>query len=79
MQHRFILSRAMCFVLLAMALLYAPAGATTNPKLVWKTISTEHFDIHYHEGAEWTAQQTAKIAEEIYGPITRAYHYEPKR
>ncbi|HET6349323.1 MAG TPA: hypothetical protein VFH88_09605, partial [Candidatus Krumholzibacteria bacterium] len=57
----------------------APAGATTNPRLEWKTISTEHFDIHFHEGEEWTGEQAAKIAEEIYGPITAVYHYEPKR
>lgn len=79
MLRRLILCRATCFALLAVVLLYAPAGATTNPRLVWKTISTEHFDVHFHEGSEWTAEQTARIAEEIYGPLTAVYHYEPKR
>jgi Tol biopolymer transport system component len=80
MQPRSILCRATCIlVLAAVALLHAAAGATTNPRLKWKTISTEHFDVHFHEGEEWTAEQSAKIAEEIYGPITGVYHYEPKR
>ncbi len=48
-----------------------------HPELVWRTIETEHFFVHYHEGAERTAQLTAKIAEEIYGPITSLYNHEP--
>ncbi|HEX6789764.1 MAG TPA: hypothetical protein VF247_00510, partial [Candidatus Krumholzibacteria bacterium] len=79
MQLNHLLCRAMCVSLVAVAVLWSGAGATTNPRLQWKTISTEHFDVHYHDGAEWTAQQTARIAEEIYGPITSVYHYEPKR
>ncbi len=65
--------------LVAIVVLYTGAGATTNPRLVWKTISTEHFDVHFHEGAEWTGEQVAQIAEEIYGPVTSVYNYEPKR
>jgi hypothetical protein len=65
--------------LLGLAVLHTGAAATTNPRLKWKTISTEHFDVHFHEGAEWTAEQVAQIAEEIYGPVTSVYHYQPKR
>ncbi|MCE1164804.1 MAG: biopolymer transporter Tol, partial [Bacteroidetes bacterium] len=32
----------------------------------------------YHTGAERTAQTIAKIAEEVYGPITDLYDYQPK-
>lgn len=76
---RFIPRRALCIGLAVIAVFSTGAGATTNPKLKWKTISTEHFDVHFHEGEEWTAEQVAQIAEEIYGPITSVYHYEPKR
>ena len=79
MQLRHILSRAPILGLLAVAVLHTGAGATTNPRLKWKTISTEHFDVHFHEGAEWTGEQVAQIAEEIYGPVTSVYNYEPKR
>lgn len=48
-----------------------------HPELDWNTIETEHFEVHYHKGAERTASLTAKIAEEIYWPITSLYLYEP--
>lgn len=48
-----------------------------NPELEWFTIETEHFYVHYHKGTERTANATAKIAEEIYGPITKLYNYAP--
>ncbi len=48
-----------------------------HPELKWWTIETEHFFVHYHEGAERSALLTAKIAEDIYQPITSLYDYEP--
>ncbi len=48
-----------------------------HPELDWKTIETEHFLIHYHEGAERTGKVVAKIAEEIYEPITSLYNHKP--
>lgn len=49
-----------------------------NPELEWYTIETAHFYIHYHPGTERTANLVAKIAEEIYGPITTLYNYAPE-
>lgn len=53
-----------------------------RPDLEWSTIETEHFLVHYHTDAEGnggmrSAQVTARIAEEIYGPITELYDLEP--
>jgi Tol biopolymer transport system component len=48
-----------------------------HPELDWRTIETQHFLVHYHTGAERTANTIAKIAEEIYGPITSLYNYVP--
>ncbi|RPI18699.1 MAG: biopolymer transporter Tol [Ignavibacteriae bacterium] len=48
-----------------------------NPELDFYTIETEHFYIHYHKGTERTANAVAKIAEDIYGPITALYNYRP--
>lgn len=50
-----------------------------DPSLEWKTISTEHFDVHYHVGAEWTARQVADIVEEIHPHVTGLYKYDPGR
>lgn len=48
-----------------------------HPELEWYTIETEHFYVTYHTGTERTAKTVAKIAEEVYGPITSLYKYEP--
>ncbi len=48
-----------------------------HPELEWKTIETEHFFINYHEGVERTANVVARIAEDIYGPVTSLYNHEP--
>lgn len=49
-----------------------------NPELDWYTIETTHFYVHYYKGTVRTANTAAIIAEEIYGPITSLYNYEPK-
>ncbi len=48
-----------------------------HPELTWKTIETEHFRVHYHEGTVRTANLVAKIAEDVYPHITGLYGYEP--
>jgi Tol biopolymer transport system component len=49
--------------------------------LNWYTIETEHFLVHFHleedGGSSRTAQVTARIAEEIYGPVTSYWGHEP--
>jgi Tol biopolymer transport system component len=46
-------------------------------ELNWFTIETAHFYVHYHEGTERTARIAAKVAEEVYGPLTAFYGHEP--
>lgn len=56
---------------------YGDPRKYNHPELEWFTIETEHFMVHYHAGTERTASLTAKIAEDIYEPITSLYQYEP--
>ena len=49
-----------------------------HPELDWRTIETEHFLVHYHAGTERTARVVAKIAEDIYEPITTLYNHRPE-
>ncbi|MFQ6604880.1 MAG: hypothetical protein ACE5D8_04915 [Fidelibacterota bacterium] len=37
----------------------------THPELKWRTLVTEHFNVHYHEGIEDLARQGASIAEQV--------------
>ncbi len=53
-----------------------------RPTLDWYTIETEHFNVVFHadaegQGSSRTAQVVARIAEDVYGPITGLYGYEP--
>ncbi len=49
-----------------------------NPSYNWNTIKGKHIRVHFHDGAERTAKVVAKIADEIWGPITSLYQYEPE-
>ena len=47
---------------LLIAFFVAPATAQEefpHPELVWKTLETEHFLVHFHDGSERTAQEVA--------------------
>ena len=48
-----------------------------HPELEWYTIKGTHVEVHFHSGAERTAKVVAKIADEVWGPITSLYEYEP--
>ena len=48
-----------------------------HPELEWRTIETPHFYVNYHEGEERTARVVAKVAEDVYGPVTSLYKHEP--
>ncbi len=48
-----------------------------HPELNWYTIKGKHVQVHFHEGAERTARVVCKIADEVWGPITSLYGYEP--
>ncbi len=72
--------RALACVLAALAWMLAAPGtarATIDPSLEWKTIRTEHFEVHFHEGEEWTAHRAAQIAEEVRPAIVGLYDYDP--
>jgi Tol biopolymer transport system component len=78
--HLFLSNRSL--ILMSTFLFFGSmAFGQSNPhmELDWFTIETEHFNVHFHEGAERTARVVAKIAEEVYEPITSLYDYEPGR
>ena len=49
-----------------------------HPELVWKTMESDHFLVHFHNGTEWTAREVLSIAEFVYVPVTDMYDYRPK-
>lgn len=67
---------SIAFILLA-ALPLCAQEEFYHPELEWRTIETPHFYVNYHEGAERTARVVAKVAEDVYTPVTSLYHHEP--
>ncbi len=64
-----------------LALLWASAparAAVYDPALVWRTLATEHFRIHYPEGLGAEARHLADIAEQVHGPMTRVLGWTPE-
>jgi hypothetical protein len=49
-----------------------------QPGYEWLTIKGKNIYVHYHPEAERTARTVAKIADEVWGPITSLYEYEPE-
>jgi hypothetical protein len=66
-------------LLLILAVCLSPlrAAAWNQSEIEWKTLETEHFQIHFHPGEEWSARRAAAIAESVYEPITAFYDYRP--
>lgn len=56
-----------------------PVSAWNHSEIEWRTIETAHFSVHFHEEVEGSAREVARIAEEIWGPVTSLYGYEPDR
>ncbi len=74
------LVKAILFILLIIlwnnSTILAQPEDFNHPELDWYSIKTEHFEVHFHNGAERTAREIARIAEEIYNPITSLYGYK---
>lgn len=59
----------MCFVSFVYAI---------NPGLDWKTIETDHFRIHFHNGEEALAKKSARIAETVHVELSHAMNWTPE-
>jgi Tol biopolymer transport system component len=70
------------FILLLLVFLLTTNFAQYNQyeaEYEWYTIEGENVYVHFHEGAERTAKVIAKIGDEIWGPITSLYEFEPDK
>ena len=46
-----------------LVLVAAYPAAALDPRFVWETLETPHFEVHYHQGMYWYAQKAARAAE----------------
>jgi hypothetical protein len=69
-------SRVLFFVIIVSYTCFAQF-TEFHPELEWYTIKGKHCMVHFHRGAERTARVVAKIADEVIGPLTSLYDYDP--
>ena len=61
-----------------LVLLLAPLASWAGPRdLTWRTLTTDHFFIHYHQGTEVIARRTADMAEEAHRILVPIMEWEP--
>lgn len=72
------MKRIACFFFFLPFLAFGQYETPNHPELKWLTLETGHFFVHYHAGTERTARLTAKIAEDLFLPVTSLYEYRPK-
>ncbi len=61
---------------LAAALALCADAAAYDPAYRWRTIQTEHFNIHYHQGESFLAYKGARVFEEVYAILTAELQHE---
>ncbi|MCK9279036.1 MAG: biopolymer transporter Tol [Melioribacteraceae bacterium] len=66
------------FILFTFSLIVNAQFDEFHSEYNWFTIKGKHVSVHFHEGAERTAKTIAKIGDEVWGPITSLYGYEPE-
>ena len=64
-------------LVLSSSLLFSQFSLYNHPELEWRTLESDHFLVHYHNGSKRTAEATLEIAEFVYLPATEMYQYTP--
>ncbi len=54
-------------------------AASYDPDMKWRTITTEHFKIHFHQGEEALAEEFSFIVEDVYDEMTEEVGWTPRR
>ena len=54
------------------------SALTQDPTLHWRTLQSEHFEIHFHDGEESLAREVADLSEHIHRKLTRVLNWVPK-
>lgn len=76
-RHTLFIGRFFLFVLLSGCIPLPLTPPKFDPSLTWKTIETPHFSIHFHQGEERIAEESARHAEEAHTRLTQRLHWIP--
>lgn len=53
------------------------AALSHDPTLHWRTLTTEHFEIHFHDGEKKLAHNVANLAEQAHIKLTAPLNWQP--
>ena len=67
------------FLFLFSLLFHDTFAASYDPELTWRTIKTEHFRIHFHQGEEQLAEEFSQKVESIYDTMITELRWTPQR
>lgn len=72
---------AVLALLFVMCLALPRAGwtASHDPQLRWRTLQTEHFNIHFHQGIERVAEDMSDVVEDVYDTLVPEIGWTPRR
>ena len=72
-------STALALLFWLTAELTAQAQAARDPQRVWRTLRSEHFEVHYHEPLEPSARRIVTVAERAQRTLAAALGHAPSR
>ncbi|GMR20057.1 MAG: hypothetical protein BMS9Abin36_0652 [Gammaproteobacteria bacterium] len=81
LRHSHVPGRPVVILLVLLCLLLPVsswAGLSHAAHLKWKTLHSDHFKVHFHQGEEELARQAAGIAEKVHRKLSPVFHWQPK-
>ncbi len=66
-------------LLVCITALTVPAAFATDPSLNWHTLQSEHFRLHFPDGAETMARRAATLAERSHAELSPKFGWTPRR
>jgi Tol biopolymer transport system component len=54
------------------------AALSQDPSLHWQTLTTPHFEIHFHDGEEPLAREVGAISEQVHEKLSKEFNWEPR-
>jgi hypothetical protein len=53
------------------------AAVSHDSNLTWQTLTSDHFAVHFHDGAEARAREVVAIAEQVHARLSRLFDWTP--
>lgn len=54
------------------------AALSQDPSLHWQTLTTKHFEIHFHDDEETLARKVGAISEEVHTKLSKKFNWVPR-